>query len=103
MPTAKQFDVLRTWMSGVGDFSEDSLRPIILNRCIDYGRIRRFYNTGELLEELTKEQEQYFKNSKVRDSKGNLLVVYHGTHSPGFMEFNPVDKDSKFGKYKFDK
>ncbi len=29
--------------------------------------------------ELTKEQQEYFKNSKVRDENGNLLVVYHGT------------------------
>ena len=29
--------------------------------------------------ELTKEQAEYFKDSKVRDKNGNLLVVYHGT------------------------
>jgi hypothetical protein len=28
---------------------------------------------------LTKEQIEFFKDSKVRDDKGNLLVVYHGT------------------------
>lgn len=28
---------------------------------------------------LTNEQQEYFKNSKVRDSSGNLLEVYHGT------------------------
>ena len=28
---------------------------------------------------LTKEQQEYFKNSKVRDEKGSLLTVYHGT------------------------
>ncbi len=30
---------------------------------------------------LTKEQQEYFKDSKVRDKNGNLLVVYHGTNS----------------------
>lgn len=28
---------------------------------------------------LTAQQEAYFKNSKVRDESGNLLVAYHGT------------------------
>ena len=32
-------------------------------------------------QELTKEQNQYFKNSIVRNPYGNLLVVYHGTTS----------------------
>lgn len=30
---------------------------------------------------LTKEQQDYFKNSKVRDENGNLKSVYHGTDS----------------------
>lgn len=30
---------------------------------------------------LTKEQQEYFKNSKVRDENGNLLTVYHGTNN----------------------
>lgn len=33
---------------------------------------------------LTKEQQDYFKNSKVRDENGNLIEVYHGTNN----EFN---------------
>lgn len=28
---------------------------------------------------LSKQQQEYFKNSKVRDEKGNLKTVYHGT------------------------
>lgn len=28
---------------------------------------------------LTKQQQEYFKDSKVRDENGNLLVMYHGT------------------------
>lgn len=37
---------------------------------------------------LTKEQEEYFKDSKVRDSEGNLIVMYHGTANGGaFTEF----------------
>ena len=34
--------------------------------------------------ELSKGQIEYFKDSKVRDEKGNLLTVYHGTPNGGF-------------------
>lgn len=37
---------------------------------------------------LSKEQQNYFKDSKARDSKGNLEKVYHGTNKQGFTEFN---------------
>lgn len=36
---------------------------------------------------LTKQQQEYFKDSKVRDENGNLQVVYHGTNNFGFTEF----------------
>lgn len=36
---------------------------------------------------LTKEQAEFFKDSKVRDENGNLLVVYHGSPSK-FTVFN---------------
>lgn len=39
--------------------------------------------------ELTEEQEEYFKDSKVRDENGNLKVMYHGTSSGGFTVFDP--------------
>ena len=31
--------------------------------------------------ELSKQQQEYFKDSKVRDENGNLLVMYHGTEA----------------------
>ena len=37
--------------------------------------------------QLTTEQADYFKSSKVRDENGNLLVMYHGTPNAGFTEF----------------
>lgn len=37
--------------------------------------------------ELSKEQKEYFKDSKVRDDNGNLLVVYHGTRKADFTVF----------------
>ena len=39
--------------------------------------------------QLTKEQQEYFKDSKVRDENGNLKVMYHGTGEGGFHNFNP--------------
>lgn len=36
---------------------------------------------------LTKEQAEYFKDSKIRDGNGNLLVMYHGTIRGGFTVF----------------
>lgn len=30
---------------------------------------------------ITKDQAQYFQNSKVRDTNGNLIVMYHGTNA----------------------
>lgn len=36
---------------------------------------------------LTKEQIEYFKDSKVRDENGNLKVMYHGTSTGGFTTF----------------
>lgn len=38
---------------------------------------------------LTKEQVEFFKDSKVRDKNGNLLVVYHGTSE----EFDSFSSD----------
>ena len=37
---------------------------------------------------LTKEQIEFFKDSKVRDENGNLKVMYHGTENIGFTVFD---------------
>lgn len=39
--------------------------------------------------QLTKEQQEYFKDSQVRDENGNLMVMYHGTPNGTFNEFRP--------------
>lgn len=38
--------------------------------------------------QLTKNQTEFFKDSKVRDENGNLKVMYHGTERGGFTVFN---------------
>lgn len=42
-------------------------------------------NTGR---ELSEQQIEYFKDSKVRDEEGRLLEVYHGTKTKGINIFN---------------
>ena len=37
--------------------------------------------------QLSKEQQEYFKDSKVRDENGNLKVMYHGTPNGDFTVF----------------
>ena len=45
---------------------------------------------------LTKDQANYFKDSKVLDDNGNLKVMYHGSHRAGFTEFRIADDDLSF-------
>lgn len=53
-------------------------------------------NVNERL--LTAEQEEYFKDSVVRDENGNLKVMYHGTSSGGHTVFDPYGK-AKYGLF----
>ena len=47
---------------------------------------------------LSKQQQEYFKNSKVRDDNGNLQTVYH-TSKESFTIFNPVGTEHyRFGE-----
>ena len=46
--------------------------------------------------ELSEAQQEYFKDSTVRDSKGNLMVLYHGT-TANFNEFKKGDVGFHFG------
>ena len=47
---------------------------------------------------LTKEQSEYFKDSKMRDENGNLKVMYHGSQDAGFHTFDAKmsDDDTSF-------
>ena len=48
--------------------------------------------------QLTKEQQEYFKDSKMRDENGNLKVMYHGSQDAGFHVFDAQmsDDDTSF-------
>lgn len=43
--------------------------------------------------QLSKEQQDYFKDSKMRDENGNLKVMYHGSQDAGFHVFDPSMSD----------
>ena len=43
--------------------------------------------------ELTVEQQEYFKDSKMRDENGNLKVMYHGSQDAGFHVFDSSMSD----------
>ena len=48
--------------------------------------------------QLSKEQQEYFKDSKMRDENGNLKVMYHGSQDAGFHTFDAKmsDDDTSF-------
>lgn len=47
---------------------------------------------------LTKEQQEYFKDSKVRDENGNLLTYYNGSGNFTVYDKNKMSDMSKWGK-----
>lgn len=55
--------------------------------------IRFSSNTDSLGNQLTEQQDEYFKDSKIRDENGNLKVLYHGTNA----DFNIFDQ-ANFGE-----
>ena len=52
-----------------------------VNRQSDIQKFRYSINTDNQGRELSKQQQEYFKDSKVRDENGKLLEVYHGTEN----------------------
>lgn len=48
---------------------------------------------------LSKEQQEFFRDSKIRDAEGNLLVMYHGTEAnvgiPEEYKFTVFDEDKQ--------
>jgi len=58
----------------------------------------RYSNRDSEGNELSKEQQDFFANSKVRDSEGNLLVCYHGTDAK-FTVFDKSKINSSNGAF----
>lgn len=59
-------------------------RRSIIQQYLDYKNDADTDSDGN---KLTKQQKEYFKDSKVRDENGKLETVYHGTLNYGFTEF----------------
>ena len=74
---SKSFNVLE-YQSG-----NEQDRAAILNSIEDV----KFSDRDSDGNTLSKEQQEYFRDSKVRDKNGNLLVVYHGTRKADFTVF----------------
>lgn len=53
--------------------------------------------------QLTKEQSEYFKDSKMRDDNGNLKVMYHGSQDAGFHVFDPSMSDDDISLFFVDR
>lgn len=93
----------KTYESNVpsGDYKKVLVDELTIDRNEDlYNQVEEFLNKTNLQEDLsqevdsegnplTPEQVEFFKNSKVRDSQGRLLVVYHGTDA----DFNEFKKE----------
>ena len=43
--------------------------------------------------QLSAEQQEFFRDSKVRDEQGRLMPMYHGTDMPNFTVFDPQFSD----------
>lgn len=66
---------------------------------MNFRLLREGVEIDSLGNQLTPEQSIYFANSKVRDSKGRLLVVHHGTYNT-FDSFAQGDIGFHFGTEK---
>jgi hypothetical protein len=51
------------------------------------GKVKYSVSADSEGNQLSKEQSEYFKDSKVRDENGNLKVMYHGSPNAGFTVF----------------
>ena len=61
--------------------------PFSNNNIAQYGENVKYSLSDSEGRQLSKEQAEYFKDSKVRDADGNLKVMYHGTPNGDFTVF----------------
>ena len=58
-----------------------------ISKVQERNRLEQYSDRDSVGNTLTKEQQEFFKDSKVRDENGNLLVMYHGTPNATFTKF----------------
>lgn len=81
-PTSKSRGVLPS-TSNISDFNQN-VKSDTRYSMQQLGKNTQKDNQGHL---LSKQQQEYFKNSKAKDKNGNLKVLYHGTPN-NFTRFN---------------
>lgn len=59
------------------------------------GGVKYSLSTDSEGTKLTKEQQKFFKDSKMRDDNGNLKVMYHGSRDAGFHIFDAKMSDDE--------
>ena len=105
MPTKEQFSAIKKYINSkkgeiavdISDADGRNVSSVFYNKGTSADwiilDIKEYFEKGKIPEQedvrysdrdskgrkLSVEQLEYFKNSKVRDENGNLLVVYHGT------------------------
>ena len=91
-PKAKLENLESDLLGGEGSYSITNNIPANMLQIKENGKWVNLQNNIEKETDnhgrtLTKQQQEYFKGSKVRDKEGNLLVVYHGSKNK-FKQFN---------------
>lgn len=80
-------------------FEPNQIKSIINMNPSENDDIRFSLKTNSDGQYLTNKQEEFFKDTKVVDDKGRLLVVYHGTDSE-FTSFNKsAGQQGRYGSY----
>ena len=68
----------------------------------DPNSVKRYQERDSEGNTLSKEQQEFFKDSKIRDKNGNLLVVRHGTNTDfNIFDFSMSGKNGKAEGYGF--
>jgi hypothetical protein len=88
--------ILNEYKGGHRSFPE--AKDVVSDFVKEYKSEKKFSDRDSAGNQLSKEQQEFFKDSKVRDSKGRLQVVYHGTTSE-FNTFKRGDIGYHFGSY----
>lgn len=95
----------KQWGAHTEDISLDGLRNVTVHaipvtdamkQAVLYEGQPKYSLSDSDGKQLTKEQQEYFKDSKVRDENGSLLKVYHGSKNSGFNVFR-YSKDIQTG------
>lgn len=64
----------------------------------DKNKTRSLSNTDNQGRKLSKGQQEFFKDSKVRDNNGNLITYYNGSDNFNVYDKNKLSNNSKWGK-----